>query len=212
MLFTVSNAIPLKKDDTPQLKAEGEAFASAKLQEFQDAAKKEEDVTAFFKDLLEYVQKAQKNNGKLLRGIKIIVSQMKLITMLGINRISSLQLHALTAAIDGNRDNVSYYVLDYTVQWIERRLESTSGDLKSRMETIRDNLVTARDTLDANAQVFVKGVKDIKEWTHLGRGASHAQEIKDIIQKIDEGTQDDTLVTKTNIGVEQIKYLATYQL
>ena len=80
------------------------------------------------------------------------------------------------------------------------------------MEVILKNIETARDTLDANAQVFVKGIKDIKEWTYLGRGSSHAQEIKEIIKNIDEGSKDTTLIEKTNRAVDQIKYLATYKL
>ena len=208
----MASAIPLKKDDTPQLKEEGEFFASDRLQEFKDAAKNNGDLTSFFQDLLDYIEKAHKNNPKLLSKIKIIVGQMKLITILGINRISSHQLHALAWAVDGNRDNVSYYVLDYSAKWIEQRLDSVSDTVKARMQVIRDNIVTARDTLDANAQVFVKGIKDIKKWTYMGRGAEHADEIKEIIKTLDEGTKDDTLVTKTNRAVDQIKYLATYQL
>ena len=210
-IFAVASAVPLKKDDTPKLKEEGERFASDRLEVFKNAAENNEDLTTFFKDLLEYVKKAQTNNKKLTTGIKVIAAQLKLITILGINPASSLQLHALAWTIDGNRDNVSYYVLDYAAKWVQNRLDSVSDtDVKAKMQVILDNIVTARDTLDANAQIFVKGIKDIKEWTHLGRGMGHARQIKQIIKDIGEGSKDTTLIEKTDSAVSDIAYLAGY--
>ena len=211
-MFSVCTAIPLKKDDTPQLKAEGEKFASDKLQEFKAAASQSSDpqnLKEFFNDLLVYVQKAQKNNEKLTKGIGFIVKRMKAITANGIslrNRAGH-RLHVLTTLVDGNRDNVSYYVLDYASQWIEKRLESVSGELKSIMSDIRDDIVTARDRLDNNAQVFVKGVKDIMGWTTFMQGPNNASKIMDVIANLEKGANDKTLVSKTNEAVSKLQSL-----
>ena len=206
-------AIPLKKDDTPELKAEGEKFASDKLQEFKTAASKSSDpknLQEFFNDLLVYVRRAQANNVKLTKGISKIVNRMKDITANGITLRNGAghRLHLLTTIIDGNRDNISYYVLDYASQWIEKRLESVSGELKSQLSSIKQDIEIARDTLDKNAQTFVKGVKDIKGWTMLAQGPKNAKLIMDVIANLVEGANDKTLVEKTNEAVSRIQTLA----
>ena len=209
-LPSVCCAIPLKRDDTPQLKAEGEKFVQDKLEEFREAASNSQNLKPYFNDLLNYIQKAQKNNEKLTKGIKFIVNHMQSIISHGVNFIAIRRLHAFTATIDGNRDNVSYYVLDYSAKWIEQRLASVSGELEQNLIAIKQDIETARDALDANAQEFVNGVKNIKSWTAptLSGGADHASEIANVIARLNQGVQDETLVNKTNEAVISISNIS----
>ena len=177
-----------------------------KLEEFREAASNSQNLKPYFNDLLNYIQKAQKNNEKLTNGIQKIVNHMKSIISRGVSFIAIRRLHAVTTAIDGNRDNISYYVLDYSAKWIEQRLDSVTGELKQNLIEIKQDIETARDALDANAQDFVKGIKDIRSWTApaLPGGENHANEIVSVIAKLVKGAQDETLVIKTNDAVISI--------
>ena len=133
---------------------------------------------------------------------------MKTMTGLGVNIISSQMLHGVAWLIDGNRDNLSYYVLDYSSKWIEARLPSAPEGLKYIMKQIQTDIETARDNLDGNAQVFVTGIKNILEWTSNRKGSFHAKEIKSTIANIQKGTEDKTLIVKTDEAVTKIQTLA----
>lgn len=210
VVVVVATAIPIKPDDTPKLMKEGEAFASARLDEFNQVAAADGDLSGFFGDLLKYITKAQKNNEPLLKKIAFIVGRMKAITSGGISRIGSIRLHALMVLVDGNRDNVSYYVLDFSSQWLERRVSSATNtdNVKKMMEETNADIKLARDTLDAGAQKFVQGVKRLRELSANMKGPENELEILAIIHAIDEGTKDTTLVTKTNDAVARIQDLA----
>ena len=163
----------------------------------------------YWLQLKRYLSRAEANNEKLAAGISKIVGQLKTIISWGVNPASSHPLYVLTAAIDGNRDNVSYYVLDYCREWIDRRVESLTSapDLKQALLSIRKDIVTARDALDANAQVFVNGIKDLKNYSFMGMAWRHAKEVKAIIQKLDEGSKDTTFIIKTKDAANQIQNL-----
>jgi predicted AAA+ superfamily ATPase len=207
-LFSVAFAWKLKADDTPALKEEGEKFVQNNLQAFQDAAKDRSDVKPFLRELLVYVQKAQKNNEKLTKGMNKIIGHMASIISDGVGRIASHRLHAFTTILDGNRDNKSYYVLDYSTQWIEARLSSIRDhDLLSSLVSIKDDLETARDSLDGNAQIFVQGVKELKKLNYMGNGGAEASKVKAIVSNLQKGAQDQTLLNKTNEAVMKIQLL-----
>lgn len=203
--FAVVTAISFKPDDTPKLKKEGKKFVSDDLGAFNDAT---HYLSPFFEKLLTYLKKAQTNNVKLTKNIKSVVDQMKGFVSGGVTKTASALLHTLTYGIDGNRDNVSYYVLHYSNEWIKVRLPAVNSvATHSALEKIQEDIVTARDNLDANAQVFVKGIQKIKELSYMFGGPKHEQEIIDIINNLEKGTNDTTLVVKTNAAVKGVKKL-----
>lgn len=107
------------------------------------------------------------------------------------NEISNLDQHWLNArllefivnAIDGNRDNMSYYLLDGSYNWVTKRVsalydtsispdaypssdnqtisDKTLDDLRKNMTNIGLKILTIRDNLGNMNSVIVKSIKDM---------------------------------------------------
>ena len=207
------SAIRAKPSNTSKLQAEGKKFVASRLSEFNKVAKKPQlskEDRVHFVSLLKYVKKAQANNYKISNEVMEIVARMNEIVFEGVSDTASRELKKLTAGINGKRYNPSYYVLDYTTEWIDKRLPATNENeiLKKTMTEIRDHLKAARDALDKNAKEFVQGVKKIKELTSMGKGADNSKDIKNIIDNLTMGAGDITYVNETDFAVDLIKKAA----
>jgi hypothetical protein len=206
----MTTAIPVKFDDTSKLKAEGKKFVEKKLHEFSESSRvgAGDATTEYFEDLLTYIKKAQTNNVKLTKEVNFIVNHMKEIVAGGIGRIASTRLHAFTALILGNQDNVSYYVLDYSAKWIDRRLPAvTDPTLKSEMESIKVDIETARDYLNSAAGSFHEACMVLKRMTGILTAPADSLTIKSIIDDLSLIAANDTLIVKTNSAVNKITQL-----
>ena len=195
-------------NDTDCLIREGEAFANNKLENFRAAAEKN-DATALkemTKDLLNVVKKVQKNNDKLLPRITWIIDKIKSLSDADLNGFFAGRfLHLFVAAVDGNRDNYSYYWFDAAAKWVEKRFDATSGTLKTDLTDSRNMIIDARDELDSHAQIFVHGVKKIRQLSSDGKSGENTSEIRKVVQNLELMKETIRLTEKTQATVDKIQ-------
>ena len=163
-LAVAVTAIPLKKDDTPQLKKEKEETVQGRLQEFVsgDASSR----TQLYQPILDILNAVQKNNKKVTGALEPVQNVMEKLAQGDHFRfLKDAGLRVITTIIDGNRDNFSYYKLDAVKEWADKRAQQVDGPEVETLRTISRQATDARDALDSMAQVFVKGVKAIKAET-----------------------------------------------
>ena len=207
-VFSGSRGWRLTWNDTDCLIREGEAFANNKLEDFREAAEKK-NATALkemTKDLLNVVKNVQKNNDKLLPRIIWVVDKIKSLSDKDLNGFFAGRfLHLFVAGIDGNRDNYSYYWFDAAAKWIERRLNATSDTLKTDMTDSRNMIIDARDDLDSHAQIFVQGVKKIRELASGGNAGENASEIRKVVQNLQLMKETIRLTEKTQASIDKIQ-------
>lgn len=94
----------------------------------------------------------------------------------------------------GNRDNKSYYLLDAARVWVDKRLSAAKGQLNTDLKDIQTKVVEARDTLEGMAQVFVKGIKDLKEL--LKDSKANEQKVKDTVKGMVEVSKNAPVLAK----------------
>lgn len=188
------------------------------MEEFKAAVKSNDKNTIaqlVADELLAAVDEAFENNKKFFPTIDSVLKRITDMSNGNLNnwfRAGALSL--LVRAIDGNRDNLSYYRLDAGKLWVDRRVESTSGQLKSDLTDARTKVVDARDTLDALAQVFVKGIKDIKQLTPnpftTGRNTEAIRAVVTTMNKAFDGS-DVKLFGKYQAAVDRIKGIIAFE-
>ena len=191
------------KDDAAQQKAEGEAFLARRREEFQNAVQNPNDnLDSFYNDLLLHVKKAQKNNGILVNAIRLIIYQLN-----GFKpalRLNQIGLSLLVNTVDGNRDNLSYYNLDYANKWIESRINMIPNPQdQEQLRAIQKLIVNARDNLDATASKFVNRIKDIKMWVK-NLNKQNRNQIKEVITEMNNDFNAKTFDKTTNEAVAAI--------
>lgn len=201
-------------DDAEKWKAFVPKFADKNLDAFKTAAKNgnQQKMGQLIGDLVSVINDANSNNDKLLPRIGKVVSSVES----SANNLDSWwgrwKLRFVVKAVDGTRDNKSYYSLDAAREWIARRLSVTSGQMNSDLKEIRNKVVEARDTLDRHAQVFVQGIKKIVKLTdddtkkNAGKIQSIANELARDFKQTGEiiGKTNDALGTAKNV---QMKHL-----
>lgn len=139
------------------------AIAGKDLDEFNQAAQRSNlpKVGQLLDALVSTIRDAQKNNEKIVPVIGKMISAIQSLANSG-SWFGKQGLKVLVKAVNGNRDNRSYYTLDAAREWIARRLEATTGTpVKSGLEGVQDKVVIARDLLDSMAQNFVSGIKNL---------------------------------------------------
>jgi len=203
----------MKCNDTEKLIKKGEAFANDRLVDFQGAGQNgnSSSMAEMTNDLLVLVNKVQENNKVLTSFIENIVSSIKYLTDRNLhNFFYGRALHLLVAAVDGNRDNFSYYMLDASAKWIELRVESTPSQVKSDFESTRSLLLDARDNLDSHAQVFIKGIKTIRKLSSGGMSGEHEQDIRAVVDRFQEMMQTFKLIEMTQTSIQKIESIINY--
>lgn len=197
-----------KSNDVDQLKKDIETNASCNLQEFKDALLRDDKQTLkqlTTDGLLKVIKRAEENNKVLIPKIFSVTSWIKSLSDRDLNGFfASKSLYYFVSVIDGKRDNISYYTFDAGREWIERRLDSTSGAFNRNLRQSRDLIVSARDDLDSNAQIFVQGVKKIKELSSAGKAGSNGQEIRNVVSQFEEMKQNMKLTEKTETAINKI--------
>lgn len=166
---TVTTAWPIKPDDKKYWEDQVTVISDRDLDQFVTAATNGDKkvIVKLLTDLKKVVSDSQSNIKTFLPFIGTAVGSLGKLAE-GKSWTFSLRMISLrfiVNAIDGNRDNKSYYLLDAARVWIEKRLSSAQGQLKTDLKDIQNMVVETRDTLESMAQVFVKGVKDLKELT-----------------------------------------------
>jgi len=191
------------KDDAAQQKAEGEAFLARRREEFQNAVQNPNDnLDSFYNDLLLHVKKAQKNNGILVNAIRLIIYQLN--AYKPALRLNQIGLSLLVNTVDGNRDNLSYYNLDYANKWIESRINMIPNPQdQEQLRAIQKLIVNARDNLDATASKFVNRIKDIKMWVK-NLNKQNRNQIKEVITEMNNDFNAKTFDKTTNEAVAAI--------
>lgn len=208
--FVVSvSCIPLKPDDTPKLKKEMENIANNRLQEWNQKNGDKTAAAEMLVDLLKTLQKAETNNNKALPGIEKLTEKMAKLDAKGMDSFwGSNGLRALTAVVDGNRDNISYYTFEAARLWIEKRLPATKN-IKAQLEEAMKLIITARDALDSQAQVFVKSIKNIREWTK--HASQNAEKIRSAIKDVQKANKETHLPEKTTAAINKVHEIINSQ-
>lgn len=163
------------KDDYKHWEDQVNVIASKNLDTFSDAVKSGNRGQLYeaLNDLKGAVEDAYKNNlrlGKVLGGFVNTIKTLS--TGSSLTRLARMNVIRLMAkAIDGNRDNKSYFLLEAAREWLERRLPlaEEGSELKNQMKELLPKVIAARDTLDGMAQSFVNGVKKMITLTENSR-------------------------------------------
>ena len=172
-------------DDKAQRVKEAEEAAALHLQEFIDAAKKNDSgsrnqLADYTGEIISVLKDGQENNVRIADRLQPVINS---IVNLSTGRLRFMRMRSLwflTAAIDGNRDNKSYYRLDSGREWIERRVNHTDQGLKEKLLEAQKTIIDGRDALETMAVTFVAGIKTIRAETSKR-----------------PGTENDTLIEET---------------
>jgi len=207
LLAVTVNAWPVKKDDTEELKKQIEVTANKNLGEFimdvkaNDVAK----IKQHLKDLKQIVEDVQKNNHKLIPFINGVVETLVFYTKRDLNIVWGGLVHLTAAAIDGNRDNYSYYTFEAAKEWIKRRVNNTHDALKQGLDDSFNKINAAQEDLDSHAQVFVSGIKKLKELSSGGNAGKNQEEIRTVVAQLVHNKEDGKLIEKTDAAIAQIQ-------
>lgn len=176
------------------------------MQDFIDAARKgdaasKNKMADFTAEIVTVLKDGQDNNRKI-DGLRPIIDSIISLSSGSMRFLRMRLLWFVTSAIDGNRDNKSYYRLDSGRDWIERRANYTDSELRGKLLDAQTSIVEGRDALETMAVTFVKGIKTIIAETSKCPGkedeeliASTATGMKEsfegnktiLIEKADEG-------------------------
>lgn len=212
-----SQAIPIKNNqkEVDQLLKDKAAIVNDRLADFQSAA--EVGDTNTLKTLLEKLVEAQKrahdNLVKAFPAIKMMTNALKGLSSQGdlhpiIERVKGglkdVALHALAALVDGNRDNVSYYMYDAAQEWIEKRVggKFASAGLQKNLNDAREAILNVRDSLDSTAQVFVNTIKGI-------RATNDKAQIQELVKKLVDAVGTSDLTNKSTTATNMVNAVAS---
>jgi len=207
LLAVTVNAWPLKKDDTEELKKQIEVKANKNLGEFimdvkdNDVAKIKQNLV----DLKQIVEDVQKNNHKLIPFINGVVGTLNFYANRDLKCLWGGLLHLTVAAVDGNRDNYSYYTFEAAKEWIKRRVNDTHDPLKQGLDDSFNKINAAQEDLDSHAQVFVSGIKKLNELSSGGKAGKNQEEIRKVVAELVHNKEDGKLLEKTDAAIAQIQ-------
>lgn len=199
----------MKPDDSEKQKTKGEEFANNRLLEFI-ASVKTNDVSAMVdmtSDLLDLVLEVAKNNERLLPFIGKVINWIKFFSEKDLNSwlgLNGRALHLLVSAVDGNRDNFSYYMFEGARLWIDKRLQPMTTVQQKHYNLVKKAIISARDDLDSHAQVFVQSVKKIRELSSGGNAGRNQEEIRAVVSELEKTMATSKLFELTNIAIDEI--------
>lgn len=206
-------AARVKVDDAQQLKKEGEAVAAGELEEFKKPRSWNVPLKRDHKQilsLLNYIKKAQANNVEVVGQLTTMSEKMEKIVSEGVDEDATSQLHKLVTAFEANKRkgnlNLSLTVLDFSREWIDRRLPATDGILKSLLQRIREPIVEAMEA----AKDLTEIVSEIRDLTGEGMNAANSEQIMDVIGEFGMAAGDATLINDTDEAVMLIEALANH--
>jgi hypothetical protein len=212
--IAATHCLPFFNDDQDKWIKFVDDFAAKDLPQFNNAASKGTTgvLPTLIGDLVDDLTATATNNAKLLPNIQKVVGSIDdLAKQLKTSWWARTKLRILVKAVDGQRDNESYYRLDAAREWVARRLNSTKGQLTSDMTTVQSQSVAARDFLDDNAQQFVQAIKAIVKLTDSDT-LKNADQIEAIADKMAAGIQNiGQLTTLTKTAVDSATALQKSQ-
>lgn len=160
----------------------------------------------FTGEIVAVLKDGQANNRKLTDRLQPIINS---IVSLSSGRFRFMRMRSLwfvTSAIDGNRDNKSYYRLDSGREWIERRANHTDPELKNKLLDAQQSIVQGRDALESMAVTFVQGVKTIRAETSKRPGKEDDDLILKTVQQMQESAGNKTvLIEKTDEAIQKLE-------
>lgn len=198
-------------DDKAQRVKEAEEAAALHLQEFIDAAQKNDSgsrnqMANFTGEIISVLKDGQSNNLKLTDRIQPLVNT---IVNLSTGRLRFMRMRSLwfiTSAIDGNRDNKSYYRLDSGREWIERRVNHTDAGLKEKLLDAQKTIIDGRDALETMAVTFVESIKTIRAETSKRPGTEDDTVIENMAKQMQESSGNKTiLINKTDEAIQKLE-------
>jgi len=196
------------KDNLEMLQKDIETIASHGLDEFKASSESgdKQALTSHTQVVLDTLTRVQDNNKVLVSNINRVTGWISSLTSRDLNGfLVGRALHFLVSSIDGKRDNFSYYMFEAAREWIDRRKAFTTGSFNSNLSSSRNLIVEARDDLDSNAQVFVQGIKKIRQLTASGRSGENQGEIRSVVNQFDRMKETSAFVQKTEAAIHQVQ-------
>lgn len=204
LLIVGSLGIPIKnnEEEVKKLLKEKEKIVNEDLDAFLNATESGtvSEIRDYLKTLVKTQKRAHDNLIRILPKLEKIIGALDSLskdrlegtvanTVLRMLQRSVLKM--LTTLVDGNRDNVSYYMYDAAQEWIhERTKKGTYGPgvakLKNKLNEAQAMIIKARDTLDDNAQIFVKTIKEVKK---MRENSSEWKKIQEQIAELVRATK-----------------------
>ena len=207
--LSLAAAWPIKPDDKELRIREAEEIASRDLDTFKKAVAENDKakLAQLTLDVIDVVREAQENNKKLTAKLSPLLKVLKELTSetrqplpleSAIQFLKLRALHLLTSALDGNRDNLSYYRLDAVREWLERRTNDDGAKDVTELKNAHTYVVEARDALETMASTLVAGLKEIKDETSVITNKDIVK-IRAAAEKIVRAVYDnkDVLINKT---------------
>jgi len=208
----VAKAIRFMPSDKAYWEGQVPILSDKDLDKFEAAAQAK-DRSALNSEVValkDIVAEAQENNKKLVPQITKLVTWINDLAQNSDKWFRPTALRSLVILIDGNRDNKSYYLLDAAREWIEKRLSLVGGQLQNDFRSAQNQIVDARDTLDDNAQIFVRGVKDIRKLSECSK--TNDAQIKGIATKMMNAMENGkALLPKTDQAISAIEGIINNQ-
>ena len=201
-----------KPDDTEYWKQQPEILSSKRLKAFKKAASNEDHkkIASLLQDLKSMVEDANENNKSKGPVFQSLISRMKTLSDkqdLDQCNGSGGRLRLLLAAIDGNKDNKSYYLYESAIQWIEKRLKAANGLIDDELSEIKDLIVEARESINTFGHTFGKGVKDMRKLLLNRQGKKNAAEIRRIVSGIIAQSKKNRTNEATEEAIKKINQL-----
>lgn len=203
----------LTHQDVKEIQGKGQKVIDEQKEDFKKAAgaNDKQKMSQMTINLLNHLKTAKANNDKALPGIQKITAALRAkADKVDHSWFQGELLKLIVEAVDGNRDNISYYTLDACSIWIEERLGSIKDSaIAAKYTDAKKKIEEARDALDAQAQVFVKAVKEIKslsDWSG-SKTKQNAEKIRDEVSKVEKANAASQLEKFTNEAIEKVTAL-----
>lgn len=192
-------------EDAEKWKQIGLANADLRLGDFDGiaaglqaaSARNKKALTTELKELFRQVRDATDNNLKVANAIEKVIKSFQFLVRGNPLLIRKLGLKSVTRLLDGKRDNKSYYLLDGSRIWLEKRIEvlakydtsEAAKALQTEFEEILAEVIKVRDMLEERAQAFVANLKRL----HVLSGDDVGRHLDQLKETADEmGKSNDT--------------------
>jgi hypothetical protein len=212
LLSVLSNAWQIKPDDSSFWKNEVVRISDNKLQEWKTASAAGDNTQMYnlLQELYDTVKQAEDNNSKKGPIFNRVISRMKTLSdksdldnCLG----SGGRFRLLLAAIDGNKDNKSYYSYEAGMEWIEKRLPFTNGQMYNELKEIQEVLTRAHESINDFGYTFGSGAKKLAKLLENKQGKKNENEIRRIVNGIVAKQATATHINDTSLALQKIEVL-----
>lgn len=186
LLPTLVLSWPIKEDNLEQLEAEGAKFVDEGKQQFLDAVNREgaqlEELAPFFKEFLNYINRAKENDDKLVSNLQSAAKRMIDIAKEPITRTTMKRLHALTTILR-NRNHVSTGILFFATNWVEARFRPAKEKegFDNMMNLVFRMVSDARDAMQVLESTIEQRVDYLRAATANGIDEDAKAAVKDAI-------------------------------